>query len=99
MKTHYSESEVKPRLLFLEGWTFRNDGIEKSFQFRDFIDAFSFMTRVAFEAEKMNHHPEWSNVWNKVHIRLSTHDHGGITDLDFQLAERIEKHCLQHGKS
>ena len=99
MKTHYTEQEVLPRLVFLEGWSFRENGIEKSFLFRDFIDAFSFMTRVAIEAERFNHHPDWCNVWNKVTIRLSTHDAGGVTDLDFRLAERIEKHCLQHGKS
>jgi 4a-hydroxytetrahydrobiopterin dehydratase len=49
------------------------------------------MTRVAIEAERVNHHPEWSNVWNKVHIRLSTHDAGGLTDKDFTLAEVIDK--------
>jgi 4a-hydroxytetrahydrobiopterin dehydratase len=99
MKTHYSEAEVAPRLVFLQGWTFRDNGIEKTFVFRDFIDAFSFMTRVALAAEKLNHHPDWSNVWNKVMVRLTTHDSKGVTDLDFQLAEVIEKHCLHHGKS
>ena len=83
-----------PRLVFLEGWSFKNDGIEKEFQFRDFVDAFSFMTRVAMEAERMNHHPDWRNVWNKVYLRLSTHDAGGLTDRDFQLAETIEKRIL-----
>jgi 4a-hydroxytetrahydrobiopterin dehydratase len=94
MKTHYSEEEAKPRLVFLEGWTYKNDGIEKDFVFKDFINAFSFMTRVAMEAELMNHHPEWSNVWNKVHMRLSTHEAGGLTDKDFQLAEIIQKRIL-----
>ncbi|MEM7036932.1 MAG: 4a-hydroxytetrahydrobiopterin dehydratase [Bacteroidota bacterium] len=94
MRAHYTEEEVTPRLVFLDGWAFEKDGIHKSFQFRDFISAFSFMTRVAIEAEKMNHHPEWSNVYNKVHIRLSTHDAGGVTDQDFALAEIIEKHIL-----
>jgi 4a-hydroxytetrahydrobiopterin dehydratase len=94
MKMHYSEVEVTPRLVFLTGWTFRDGGIEKSFVFRDFVDAFGFMTRVAIEAEKLNHHPEWSNVWNKVHMRLRTHDAGGVTDLDFKLAEIIEKRIL-----
>jgi 4a-hydroxytetrahydrobiopterin dehydratase len=91
MKAHYSEAEAKSKLVFLEGWTFLNNGIEKDFKFRDFVDAFSFMTRVAIEAERVNHHPEWSNVWNKVHIRLSTHDAGGLTDKDFTLAEVIDK--------
>ncbi len=94
MKTHYSEEEARPRLVFLEGWAFQKDGIEKDFLFRDFVDAFSFMTRVAMEAERMNHHPEWTNVWNKVHMRLSTHEAGGLTDKDFQLAEVIEKRIL-----
>lgn len=94
MKTHYTEAEALPRLVFLEGWTFRNNGIEKEFAFRDFVDAFSFMTRVAMLAEQMNHHPEWCNVYNKVHVRLSTHDAGGLTDRDFQLADTIEKRIL-----
>jgi 4a-hydroxytetrahydrobiopterin dehydratase len=94
MKTHYSEADALPRLVFLEGWTYRNNGIEKDFQFRDFVDAFSFMTRVAMEAERVQHHPEWKNVWNKVHMRLTTHDAGGLTDRDFDLAETIEKRIL-----
>ena len=94
MNTHYSEAEALPRLVFLEGWVYRDNGIEKDFQFRDFVDAFSFMTRVALEAERMQHHPEWKNVWNKVHMRLSTHEAGGLTDRDFQLAEFIEKRVL-----
>lgn len=92
MSPHYTEAEVLPRLVFLPGWSFAKQGIEKTFQFRDFISAFSFMTRIAMEAERLNHHPEWSNVYGKVHIRLSTHDAGGVTDLDFKLAELIEKH-------
>ena len=91
MKTHYTEEEVRPRLVFLEGWEFRDDGIEKTYQFSDFVAAFSFMSRVAIEAEKMNHHPEWSNVYHTVKIRLTTHDQGGVTDSDFKLAERIDK--------
>lgn len=92
MGSHYTEEEVRPRLVFLSGWEFRKDGIEKSYQFNDFLSAFSFMTRVAILAEKLDHHPEWSNVYNKVDIRLSTHDQGGVTDLDFTLAESIDKH-------
>lgn len=95
MRTHYSETEAAAKLVFLEGWTFKNNGIEKVFEFRDFVDAFSFMTKIAMEAEKMNHHPDWSNVYNKVTIRLSTHDVGGLTDKDFQLADHIEKRVLK----
>jgi 4a-hydroxytetrahydrobiopterin dehydratase len=92
MNHHYTEAEILPRLVFLQDWKFAKNGIEKTFQFRDFIAAFSFMTRIAMEAEKLGHHPEWSNVYNKVHFRLTTHDAGGVTDLDFQLADIIEKH-------
>lgn len=94
MRAHYTEEEVRPRLVFLQGWEFEKDGILKTYEFRDFIAAFSFMTRVAMEAEKMGHHPEWSNVYNKVVIRLTTHSDGGVTDKDFKLAEIIEKHIL-----
>jgi 4a-hydroxytetrahydrobiopterin dehydratase len=93
MGYHYSEEEVKPRLVFLPGWRFSSNGIQKEFEFRDFVTAFGFITKVAMEAEKADHHPEWSNVWNKVTIRLSTHDSGGVTDKDFQLAETIERHA------
>lgn len=91
MRAHYIEEEVRQRLTFLDGWSWNKDGIEKDFQFSDFTAAFSFMTRVAIHAEKMDHHPEWFNVYNKVQIRLSTHDAGGVTDLDFKLAEIIDK--------
>ena len=94
MHSHYSEDEARPRLVFLDGWDFNDDGIEKTYEFRDFIAAFSFMTRVAIEAEKLEHHPEWSNVYNRVKIRLTTHDAGGLTDLDFKLADIIDKHIL-----
>jgi len=73
-------------------WTEKNNQLVRSFEFKDFVQAFSFMTRVAFAAEKMNHHPEWSNVYNKVEIRLSTHDAGNIvTDKDRKLAAEIDK--------
>lgn len=72
----------------LPGWTIDpdRDSIKKSFVFKDFSEAFGFMTRCALVAEKMNHHPEWFNVWNKVDVTLSTHDAGGLTDLDLKLA-------------
>lgn len=95
MGYHYTEEEVIPRLVFLPNWRFSKNGIEKQFEFKDFIAAFGFMTRVALEAEKADHHPEWSNNYNKVTIRLTTHDSGGVTDKDFKLAEIIEKHILQ----
>ncbi len=72
-------------------WKEENNQLVKSFEFNDFISAFSFMTRVALAAEKMSHHPDWSNVYNKVQIRLSTHDAGGVvTDKDRKLAQAID---------
>ena len=67
------------------------DAIERHFGFTDFSAAFAFMTRVAFVAETMNHHPEWSNVWNRVDILLTTHDAGGLSSRDIALAEAIDK--------
>ena len=63
--------------------------LHRAFEFKDFSQAFAFMTRVALAAEKMDHHPNWSNVWNKVVIDLSTHDAGGLTHNDFDLAKKI----------
>lgn len=73
-------------------WAIENNQLVRNFVFDDFIQAFAFMTRVAFVAEKMNHHPEWTNVYNRVTIKLSTHDAGNtVTDKDRQLAEAIDK--------
>ena len=73
-------------------WKETSNQLVRSFEFKDFIQAFSFMTKVAIAAEKMNHHPEWSNVYNKVEIRLSTHDAGNIvTEKDRKLASEIDK--------
>ncbi|MEN3745695.1 4a-hydroxytetrahydrobiopterin dehydratase [Sphingomonas sp. HF-S3] len=66
------------------------DAIVRSFAFRDFVEAFGFMTRVALLAEKADHHPEWSNVWNKVDILLTTHDAGGLSIRDIQMAQAID---------
>ncbi|HSO83982.1 4a-hydroxytetrahydrobiopterin dehydratase [Thiocapsa sp.] len=71
-------------------WNVAEGKLRKAFQFRDFVDAFGFMSRVALVAESMDHHPEWRNVYNQVVVDLSTHDAGGITVLDFTLASRIE---------
>ena len=90
MRAHYNHEELKPRLEFLPNWKFENNGIEKSFEFSNFSKAFAFITRIALLAEKFNHHPEWSNVYGKVQIRLTTHDFGGVTDKDLQMAENIE---------
>jgi 4a-hydroxytetrahydrobiopterin dehydratase len=87
-----SASERDEALAGLAGWAFDEgrNGIAKSFAFADFGEAFAFMTRVALEAEKADHHPEWSNVWNRVDILLSTHSAGGVTAKDTKLAARIE---------
>lgn len=86
----YNEAAAVSKLSELSGWTYRDKGIEKSYQFLDFVAAFGFMTRAAILAEKADHHPEWFNVYNKVNIRLSTHDAGGLTDRDFDLAARFD---------
>lgn len=72
-------------------WQEKDNKLYKKFQFKNFSEAFAFMTRVAIEAEKMNHHPRWTNVWNTVEIWLSTHDAGDIvTEKDGELAQRID---------
>ena len=85
-----SANELDESVRNLKGWKLNDEKLEKSFKFRNFVDAFGFMTRIALEAEKMNHHPEWSNVYNNVTIKLSTHDAGGITDHDITLAKIID---------
>ena len=73
-------------------WKEENNQLVRHYEFKDFSEAFAFMTRVAFIAEKQSHHPEWSNVYNKLVIRLSTHDAGNVvTDRDKRLAEAIDK--------
>ena len=90
MKT-YSEESIQTELKVLKDWKFINNGIEKNFKFLDFTQAVGFIVQVGFIAEKHNHHPELFNVYNKVTIRLTTHDAGGITDKDVDLAKEIEK--------
>ena len=77
----------------LDGWTLAEDGsaISKGFKFKTFRKAFAFMTEAAMVAEKMNHHPEWSNVYNSVEVTLTTHDAGGLTELDLKLAAAMDK--------
>jgi 4a-hydroxytetrahydrobiopterin dehydratase len=71
-------------------WAVADGRLQREFRFRDFVDAFAFMTRVALIAEAIGHHPDWSNVYNRVLITLTTHDAGGLTDLDVQMARRID---------
>lgn len=88
-----TDAERDAALARLPAWSLRADGlaIEREFRFADFSAAFAFMTRVALLAEKADHHPDWSNVWNRVSIALSTHDAGGLTQRDMALAEAIER--------
>jgi 4a-hydroxytetrahydrobiopterin dehydratase len=76
-----------------EGWNFEEDGkaLVRTLKFKDFSEAFAFLTRVAMYAEKADHHPEFTNVWNRVDFRLTTHDSGGVTDRDVKLAEAINR--------
>ncbi|MDB2391284.1 4a-hydroxytetrahydrobiopterin dehydratase [Alphaproteobacteria bacterium] len=82
------QNAIDMALHTLDGWHISDDGIglEKAFRFSDFNAAFGFMTRVALAADKADHHPEWSNVYNKVHLRWTTHSEGGISTLDVKLA-------------
>ena len=73
------------------GWEIKDGGLEREFKFKDFAQAFAFMTRVAAVAEELNHHPDWSNSYNRVMIRLVSHDAGGVSDRDRALAERINQ--------
>lgn len=86
----YSEKEIKEKLKDFEGWEYQDNAIHTSLEFETFKDAFSIMTRIAFEAECMNHHPDWSNVYNSLDISLSTHDAEGVTEKDFKLAKIID---------
>jgi 4a-hydroxytetrahydrobiopterin dehydratase len=94
MKDTKTYTEQEAQILMNEknlDWQIKNSGLEKNFQFKTFTDAFGFMTKVAIQAEKINHHPEWFNVYNKVNVRLTSHDVKGITEKDLFLAEIIEK--------
>ncbi len=74
----------------LQGWSVLNGKLHREFRFANFVEAFAFMAKVALIAEAMGHHPEWSNVWNRVTIDLVTHDTGGLSNLDVELAQRID---------
>ena len=91
MKTALTGAEIAAALAGLEGWTGDSAALVKRFRFADFKAALGFMVRVGFEAEAMNHHPEWTNVYNRVDVRLNTHDAGGqVTAKDVELARRME---------
>lgn len=89
--TKLAEKEVSTELRKLNGWRVVNGNLHRVFEFKDFSAAFGFMARVALAAEKMDHHPDWSNAYNKVTIDLSTHSAGGLTTNDFELAGKIQQ--------
>ncbi len=82
--------EIRDRLARLNGWTVENGKLHKQFEFDSFVHAFRFMTAGALIAEKMDHHPEWCNVYNRVVVDLATHDIGGISPFDFDLAAAFD---------
>ncbi len=90
-----SPPDIESRLGMLKGWICRDDqeAITKTFIFKDFSEAWGFMSRSALLAEKMDHHPEWFNVYNRVEVTLNTHDAKGLTELDFQLAIEMDRFC------
>jgi 4a-hydroxytetrahydrobiopterin dehydratase len=85
-----SDAEVQEKLSALPGWSPRAGKLLRELSFPNFVEAFGFMSSVALVAERMDHHPEWSNVYGRVVIELTTHDAGGITERDFELARKIE---------
>jgi 4a-hydroxytetrahydrobiopterin dehydratase len=85
-----SKEDIEKRLLRLPEWDYFENAIHIEYEFDNFKDCFSAMSRIAFECEARNHHPNWTNVYNTLTISLSTHDAGGVTDKDFELADAIE---------
>ena len=84
------EGQVARHMKALPGWELVEDRIKRTFRFKDFVEAFGWMSSVALVAERMNHHPEWRNVWATVEVELSTHDAGGLTELDIKLAAEMD---------
>jgi len=85
-----TDSEIKQHLSQLSGWSLKDGKLHKTFQFKSFVEAFGFMAKVALAAEAMNHHPEWFNVYNRVTVDLTTHDLGGISTFDVELARKMD---------
>lgn len=88
--TKLPDSEIAARLGALQGWSLKQGKLFREFRFTDFGAAFAFMTRTALVAEKLDHHPEWFNVYNRVEVSLTTHDAHGVTELDFTLAQAMQ---------
>ena len=90
MRTKLTEEDIAKRLPEFPGWEVREGKLHKEYQFADFVHAFGFMATAAIGIEKMNHHPEWFNVYNRVRVDLTTHDAGGISPRDFELATLLD---------
>ena len=89
--TKLSPEVIETKLKELPDWELKNEKLHRELKFKNFVEAFGFMTQVALLAERADHHPEWSNVWSKVVIDLTTHEANGISQRDFDLAEQINK--------
>jgi 4a-hydroxytetrahydrobiopterin dehydratase len=85
-----SDSEIEDLLRAHPDWARRADRLERTYEFADFSEAFGFMTRVAMTSERLFHHPEWSNVWNRVNIAITDHEVGGISNRDLEFVERVD---------
>jgi 4a-hydroxytetrahydrobiopterin dehydratase len=86
-----SEQEIEHEIAKIQGWKVLNGKLNRTFEFESFVQAFGFMTKVAIESEKLNHHPEWFNVYNRLEINLVTHDVNGISNYDIKLAGSINQ--------
>jgi 4a-hydroxytetrahydrobiopterin dehydratase len=94
--TSYTDAQIEDALEGLPGWSQEGEAIVKSFEFADFSAAIAFLSRAAGPIDEMDHHPEWTNVYNRVDIRLTSHDVGGVTDRDVQLARVLERVAAAH---
>ncbi|MCA9654062.1 MAG: 4a-hydroxytetrahydrobiopterin dehydratase [Myxococcales bacterium] len=93
-----SEAELTAGLADLPGWTVADGKLHRAYRFDDFVTAFGFMAQVAIEAERLDHHPNWSNVYDRVEVTLWTHDAGGLTELDLRLARAMERRAGLAGR-
>jgi 4a-hydroxytetrahydrobiopterin dehydratase len=95
-RTPLNEADIQARLVAYPDWQLYEGGLEANFTFPDFANCWAAMAQIAQVAEALDHHPDWQNVYNRLRIRLWTHDAGGITPLDFKLLEQIETHVRHH---
>lgn len=91
MTTKLAQTDIQTHLQTLTTWQLKDGQLHKTYTFQNFTEAFGFMTRAALVIEKMNHHPEWSNSYKQVTVNLTTHDVGGISDLDIELAKKLDE--------